>query len=80
MAKHDERDGDGKFRSGNRDNAGVDGPVPSRLVGEQVRITGELGSGRGGIGDLNTYVQDSEYSSAHNYDVGQQDTDKARSR
>jgi hypothetical protein len=82
MAKQERHD-DGKFRSGNRDLAGhADGPVPTRIRGEQVTITGEPGSGDGpkAMGSLNTYVQDSEYSSAHNYDVGQQDTDKARSR
>jgi hypothetical protein len=69
-------------KDSNRDNAGVDGPVPPRLRGARVQITGEPGSGGGpkAMGDINTYVQDSEHSSAHNYDVGQQDTDKARSR
>jgi hypothetical protein len=81
MAKQERHD-DGKFKTANRDSAGQDGPTPTRLVGEQVRISGEPGSGGGpkALGDNNTYVQDSEFSSAHNYDVGQQDADKSRSR
>jgi hypothetical protein len=84
MAKHDERDGDGKFKTANRDDRGFGpgAPPPPTISGTQVKITGEPGSGGGrkGLDDLNTYVRDSEYSSAHNYDVGQQDADKSRSR
>jgi hypothetical protein len=67
----------------NRDNAGYGpGAIPPTIRGTQVKISGEPGSGDGrkAMGDLNTYAQDSEFSSAHNYDVGQQDSDKARSR
>jgi hypothetical protein len=66
----------------NRDNAGVDGPVSPTIRGTQVKISGEPGSGDGpkAFGDLNTYVQGSEYGTNHDYDVFQQDRDKARSR
>jgi hypothetical protein len=81
MAKQERHD-DGKFRSENRDNAGVDGPVPPTIRGTQVKISGEPGSGDGpkALGDQNAYAPGSEYSSPHNYDVGQQDSDKSRSR
>ena len=58
------------------------GPVPPVLVGELPYIGKEKSSGpkSKNLGDNNTYVEGYEYSSSGNYDVGQQDTDKSRSR
>jgi hypothetical protein len=81
--KHDERDGDGKFVKANRDNAGYGpGAIPPTIRGTQVEISGEPGSGGGpkAMGDQNTYARGSEHGTNHDYDVFQQDRDKARSR
>jgi hypothetical protein len=73
MAQDQDRHGNGQFKSDD---------TPPVLNGTLPYIGKEPSGGAPGksLGRNNTYVKDYEYSSSGNYDVGQQDTDKSRSR
>jgi hypothetical protein len=60
----------------------VNPQAPKTWTGNPVNIKKESQGGAPGkaLDALNTYATGPEYSSPHNYDVGQQDEAKSRSR